>query len=212
MKNILVGANIILIILVCILFYLYISLKKNIENIAVEPTFGTKNSSLPINDTVLKFSAFINTDSLFEKYFLVKKIKEELADQKLKAESSYNSELKKFEKEVQDFQEKATTMSQQEGESIQMALAEKEQKLMKLERDLGSKMADVEMEKNKLIQKTVVGYLEKINFTKNYSYVFGYNGMGNVLLAHPSFDITQEIIKGLNDEYTNNLKEQKVNE
>ncbi len=111
-----------------------------------------------------------------------------------------------MEKEVYEFQEKAQYMTQQEGESKQLELAEKEQKLMKLERELTAKYSELEFEKNKLIQKAVAEYLEKINRQRQYAYIFGYNGLGNVLLANGRFDITNEVIEGLNTEYKEGKK------
>lgn len=204
MKNILLISNVILLIAVGILFYLYFSFQDECrkENNTPEPTVTGDSASFSIKDTVFRSTAYINTDTLFEKYVLVKDMRDDLAAEKLKLENSYSIELKKLEKEVFEFQEKAPYMSQQEGESRQLELAEKEQKLMKLERDLTAKLADIEFEKNKLIQKTVAEYIERVNKEKNYAYIFGYNGTGNVLYASPGFDITNEIVEGLNEEYS----------
>lgn len=203
MKNFLLVINFILLSSVAVLFYLHFSAGKFTKENLDKPTFTRDSSSFSIKDTVLKATAYINTDTLFEKYLLVKDMRDDLAAEKLKLENSYSTELKKLEKEVYEFQEKAPYMTQQEGESRQLELAEKEQKLMKLERDLTARLSELEFEKNKLIQKSVVSYLEKVTKEKNYAYIFGYNGMGNVLYANPQFDITDEIISGLNEEYKN---------
>lgn len=201
MKNLLLVINLILVASVAVLFYLYFSGGKILKDDLQEPTIILDSASFSAVDTVLKATAYINTDTLFEKYLLVKDMRDDLAAEKLKLENSYNTELKKLEKEVYEFQEKAPYMTQQEGESRQLELAEKEQKLMKLERDLTARLSELEFEKNKLIQKSVAEHLEKINKGKNYAYIFGYNGMGNVLYANPQFDITEEVISGLNEEY-----------
>lgn len=203
MKNLSLMLNGILIVAVSILFYLQFagnSPEKKI--VAHEPTLLHDSSSYPLKDIPLRQTAYIHTDSLFEKFLFVKNMRDELAAEKLKYESNYENELKKLEKEVYDFRDKAPYMSQQEGESKQLELAEKEQKLMKLERDLSAKLGELEIEKNKQIQKAVIEYLEKLNKEKNYAYIFGYNGMGNVLYAHPVLDITEEVVTGLNREFS----------
>lgn len=211
MKNISLILNIILFIAVSVLFYLFFSSDNSPNNITSEPTFYKDSSSFNIKDTGLNVTAYINTDTLFEKFLLVKEMRDDLAAEKLKSENSYGIELKKLEKEVYEFQEKAPYMTQQEGESRQMELAEKEQKLMKLERDLTAKLSDIEIEKNRAVQKAVGEYLARINKEKNYAYIFGYNGMGNVLYANPQFDITNEIIDGLNEEFNQRIESVKVN-
>lgn len=206
MKNLSFLLNIILLVAVLVLFYFHFSGKKctgSEESDSVEK----KSDLILAGDSSIRISAYINTDSLFEKFLFVKKIRDELAAERLKSENGYNLELKKLEKEVYEFQEKASQMSQQEGEAKQYELAEKEQKLMRLERDLSSKLADLEMEKNSLIQKAVSEYLVKFSEGKNFEYIFGYNGMGNVLYANPKNDITNEIIDGLNEEYNRKISE-----
>lgn len=207
MKNFSLILNFLLLIAVAILFYLHFSPTQKMVKNPTEPTISRDSTSFSINDTVLKATAYINTDTLFEKYLFVKELRDELAAEKLRSENSYNTELKKLEKEVYDFRDKAPQMTQQEGESKQAELAEKEQKLMRLERDLSDKLAENEIAKNKLIQKTVAEYLEKLDKEKNYAYIFGYNGTGNVLFANLQFDITDEVIAGLNDEFNNRMKE-----
>ena len=201
MKNFSLILNFFLAIAVVILFYLHFTAKKSIIENKEQPTLSTDSSSLFMNDSVFKTTAYINTDTLFEKYEYVKDMRDELAGEKLKSESQYENEMKKLEKEVLEFQEKARYMTQQEGETKQMELAEKEQKLMKLERDLSAKLAELEMEKNKQIQKSVSEYLGRVNKEKNYAYIFGYNGTANVLYANQQFDITNEIVNGLNEEH-----------
>lgn len=200
MKNFTFIMQVILTLAVAVLFYFHFS-QKSAPLTGIQPTIPVDSTSILVSDTNLRVTAYINTDTLFEKYNYVKDMRDELAAEKLKSESSYNAALKKLEKEVYEFQEKAPYMTQQEGESKQLDLAEKEQKLMKLERELSVKYADLEMEKNKLIQKAVSEYLERINREKNYAYIFGYNGLGNVLLAHPGLDITDMVISGLNREH-----------
>ena len=193
--------NFILLIAVSILFYFHFSENKISNSGSAEQTIKSDSLSILVNDTILKATAYINTDTLFENFLFVKEMRDDLAAEKLKSENDYNVELKKLEKEVYEFQEKAPNMSQQEGEAKQLELSEKEQKLMKFERDLTAKLSDLEGEKNQKIQKLVSEYLGKLNKEKNYAYIFGYNGMGNVLLANPQLDITNSVVDGMNTEY-----------
>ena len=152
-------------------------------------------------------SVYLNTDSLDANYLLVKDMRDELAAEKIKYESQLSSRLKSLEKEVIQFQEKARFMTQTEGEQRQMELAQKEQDLMKLEQDLTSKIVESEKERNKIIQKNVSDYLQKMNEQENYHFIFGYNGWGNLLLGDTTLDITSQVISGLNQEYLLQKKE-----
>ena len=201
MKNLSFILNVVMAIAVIILFYFHFAANNIPVTLPEKQAFVSGSFPGLMNDSALRETAYINTNTLFENFLFVKDIRDNLAAEKLKSESHYNDELKKLEKEYTEFQEKARFMSQQDGEAKQMELAEKEQVLMKLEKDLANKLSDIELEKNKEIQKIVFAYLEKVNKEKNYTYIFGYNGMGNVLYANSRFDITREIVNGLNNEY-----------
>lgn len=194
--------NGLLILAVVILYVLHFTPKPPSSDVAVQgSTKSISDTSVSSGSSV---SVFINTDTLDANYLYLKDMRDELAVEKLKYESQLSSQLKKLEKEVVEFQEKARFMTQTEGERKQMELAQKEQDLMRMEQELNLKIVESEKERNKKIQKEVSSFLKNFNKQNNYQFIFGYNGWGNVLLADNSLDITNVVIDGLNAEYTLN--------
>lgn len=107
-----------------------------------------------------------------------------------------------FEKKVKDFQQKASTMTQFEGQMKQQELAEEEQKLYKLREDFAGKFQEEEAKLNDEFQKTVQAYIQKHNKTTNYDIIIGASQLGNIVLDFkPEIDITQHVVDGLNAEY-----------
>ena len=144
---------------------------------------------------------YINIDSLHKNYLLY----EDLIDQLRKKQEQYQRELdskmKAFEKEVINFQETARFMSQTEGQLKQAELQEKEQKLYEMKMNLEEKFAQEEVNLNNKLMSSIYNYLEEYNKEKQYDYILGHAGLGNILLANKEFDITKEIVDGLNAKY-----------
>jgi outer membrane protein len=46
-------------------------------------------------------------------------------------------------------------------------------------------------------------YLKKYNKEKNYSFVLGFQKGGGILFANDSLNVTNDVVKGLNEEYNN---------
>ena len=57
-----------------------------------------------------------------------------------------------------------------------------------------------------LAQAAINSFLKIYNKTKGYSLIISNSGFDNLLYADKAFDITQEIVDGLNARYTPNLK------
>ena len=54
---------------------------------------------------------------------------------------------------------------------------------------------------NSTLVDSVRNYLKRLNEIYNYDYILGYNNTGNIFLAKDTFDITNDVIEGLNREY-----------
>ncbi|MCB9361291.1 MAG: OmpH family outer membrane protein [Flavobacteriales bacterium] len=208
MKNLSLILNGVLAIAIAILYYFHFSCSSECESSPTETkteittTTPTQESEESIKSTI----GYINVDSLQEKYALYEELIQKLKSKQTKYEREISSKMSAFEKKVKDFQEKAPTMSQFEGQMKQQELAEEEQKLYKLREDFSVKFQEEELKLNDEFQKTVKAYIEKHNKETNFDIIIGASQMGNVVLDHkPGIDITNSVVEGLNAEYKNQI-------
>jgi outer membrane protein len=136
-----------------------------------------------------------------EKYELVTDMKQKLETRMKDYENSFQAKLKKFEKDVQSFQESARYYTQEEGQKKQMELMGREQELTALKEDLSNKLAEEEHKMNLELKKRISDFLKKQNNQKQYHFILGYSDLTNILYANDSLDITNTVINGLNLEY-----------
>jgi outer membrane protein len=145
---------------------------------------------------------YVNTDSLSQNYLFAKELDTQLKQKKAQYESRFQDKVKKFEKEVLDFQENARWMSKEEGERRQQELMAKEQELAKLEQDLTKGLFDDQEKLTADLRKRILDYIEQVKAEENVAFILGYSAAENtILLANDSLDITSEVLDGLNTAY-----------
>lgn len=205
MKNTSLIINIVLAIAVAVLYYLHFSCVSSCapadtDELVVED--NVEPASPVISKNGFANVGYINIDSLQDKYDFYEVLIQKLKAKQTKYESEIAGKMGAFEKKVKDFQQKASTMTQFEGQMKQQELAEEEQKLYKLREDFAGKFQEEEAKLNDEFQKTVQAYIQKHNKTTNYDIIIGASQLGNIVLDFkPEIDITQHVVDGLNAEY-----------
>jgi outer membrane protein len=150
----------------------------------------------------IKFKAtplvYVNADSLWENFVLVKQMRKELEAEKKKFETKFEADYHKLESDYIALRDKAETLSQEEGMKLQQDLMAREQKLTEFRQTQSEKLAKLEAEKTEKIQKTITEYLTEQYSKSNYAYILGYSAGGGILFANDSLEITNEVVDGLN--------------
>jgi outer membrane protein len=201
--------NIVLIAAVAVLFYMNISLKKNVEAlggaIANPAAVLQTPATLAANNVDLKNAkiAYLNIDSLDYKYQYIVDNSKEYANKQMALESQLQSMAAKFQADYQDFQQAAQAgvrgeaeLNKQKGqlEQQQYDVAAKQKQLEGLGEEIAKKRGDM--------LKRVSDFVAKFN-NGRYDYILAYTtaNISSVLYAKPGLDITKEIVDGLNTEY-----------
>lgn len=208
MKQVSLIINIVLVAAVAVLFYMNISLKKNVEAMA-----GAQNpqavlqtpATLSANNVDLKDAkiAYLNIDSLDYRYQYIIDNSKEYSNKQAAIESQLNSMAAKFQADYQDFQQAAQAGVRSEAElnkqktqleQQQYDVAAKQKQLENLGEEIGKKRGDM--------LKKVSDYIARFNNGK-YDYILAYTtaNISSVLYAKPGLDLTKEIVDGLNAEY-----------
>jgi outer membrane protein len=144
--------------------------------------------------------AYVDIDTVEAYYDYFKEKKAELEKKQQAIDNELKANVRALQNEAADFQRKANTMTQAEGEAAQRTLYGKQQELQEKEQNMRSTYAEQENKFNEELQKRLNDYLEKLNSDKRYAYILSYRtGASNILYKDPKYDITREVIKGLNE-------------
>ncbi len=154
---------------------------------------------------------YYNVDSLNEQYKLVKDVSAEIETKMKKMSSGFEAEVKSFEKWATDMEKKmkdGLLLSSEEKKFMeqfqkrQMELGEKEQKLS---------MQIQEMQSDNFIKATnrVNDFVKRYAQENGFDMIFQYQVGGQIVYINEAFDVTKDIISGLNKEYEDIKKDLK---
>jgi hypothetical protein len=116
-----------------------------------------------------------------------------------------NEKAKKLDADAKEFQRKLENngfATRERAEQEQMRLMKQQQELQALQQKLSDELAS-ENQKNSLqLRDSINSFLKIYNQNKGYDLIISNTGFDNLLYANPAYNITQEIIDGLNARYT----------
>ena len=190
MNKIQIVINVILVAAVATLFGIVLAGKKPAS---AEVAVSTLSEVMPV--------AYLNVDSLLANYTFAQEASEKLMTKQEDARVKMNTKLRTFQNEVADFQRKLENngfLSRERAEQAQQKLAKKEQELQELEAKLTQ---DIMLENQKLnvqLADSLTNYLKEFNADGRYHVILSNTAKDNVLMAADQYDITDEVVAGLN--------------
>lgn len=190
MNKIQIVINVVLVAAVAALFVIVLTGKKPAS---AEVAASTPTEVMPV--------AYLNVDSLLANYTFAQEASEKLMTKQEDARVKMNTKLRTFQNEVADFQRKLENngfLSRERAEQAQQKLAKKEQELQELEAKLTQ---DIMLENQKLnvqLADSLTNYLKEFNADGRYHVILSNTAKDNVLMAAEQYDITDEVVAGLN--------------
>ncbi len=199
MKNINYIINGVLAIAVAVLFFLHFQKSTQPETAGEVVAVGdsVKYARLPI--------AYVNVDSLLINYNFAKDLNETLLRKQENSRANLNEKGKVLEAEMADFQKKVQNnafLSRERAESEQRRLMGKQQELQQLEQRLSNELMVEQQKMNEQLRDTINAFLKEYNKTKNYHLIISNTMNDNVLYAKDAYNITNDVVKKLNELYT----------
>lgn len=153
--------------------------------------------------------AFVEVDTLLAKYNFCVDLNEAMVKKSENVRLTLNQKATELEKQKQEFQTKYQNnafLSQERAQSEYNRIAKLEQDLQNLSNKLQSELVS-ENEKNSLqLRDSINAFLKEYNKTKGYSMIISNTGFDNLLYADSIYNITQEILDGLNARYSSPKK------
>jgi outer membrane protein len=193
-RNFLLAFNIVLLILVGILFYLHFSSKKTPET----ATAAVADTAPPGTFRI----AYFDMDSIERNYDYLRNVKNELKAKEGELNGQLNTLKNKYMSKVTKFQQEAQTMTQERQGSMQKDLLQEQKVIQNKEQAINSELQDESFKKMQNVNKTIEDFLKEFNKNKEYAYILGYQS-GTIYYKDPRYDITNTVLKGLNESYKN---------
>lgn len=147
--------------------------------------------------------AFVNTDTLLEKFESFKAMRQAFERKSMQAESELGSQMRALESEYMDVQKKiqAGTMTETLIKDAEQSLGRKQQELAMLREQKTGQLLEEEKSLSKRLNDQIFDYMQEYAPAHGLKYVLGYTRGGGILYAADSLDITPAVLEGLNTKY-----------
>ncbi|MDR2937866.1 MAG: OmpH family outer membrane protein [Prevotellaceae bacterium] len=146
---------------------------------------------------------FVNIDSLVRGYDMYFDLQKEFEAAAKKKDGDFTAKMRKFESDARDFQEKVEKglVTRSQAQQLQEGLAARQQEMQQLQQQLQMELAEEEGVMLRQIQSNIQEYIKVYNAEKSYSLILSTSGSTVVLYGNPALNITDEVLKGLNESY-----------
>ena len=147
--------------------------------------------------------AYVEVDSLMTQFEFAKEKSQELERKSTNARNTLTQKGNQLQAAANNFQQKLQNngfTSREQAESVQAALQRQQNDLAALQARLENELAQETQKFNNALRDSLNHFLEIYNKDKKFDMILAKSG-DNILMASKQYDITQDVINGLNKRY-----------
>ena len=147
--------------------------------------------------------AYVNFDTLMQNYDYYEDLNASYTQKAEKVAKQLENRGITLQNEVVSFQKRAQAnlLSQNEFNTIQKDLANKQQEFQTYQQTVSAGLMEEERDLNRKLYDNIKEYLKEYNADKKYDVIFNYREGESIWLAEDALNITQEVLDGLNAQY-----------
>jgi outer membrane protein len=150
---------------------------------------------------------FVDSDSLLNQYEYFKELQKKMETKGKAADADLKAKGQAFQRDLQQYQSQANSLTGEQRAAAEERLARKQQELQAYQQNAGAAFQNEQAKEQEALYNKVADYLKGYAKEKGYKMVLKYQkGMGDILFADESLDVTKEVIKGLNEAYKKEKK------
>ena len=189
--------NVVLAVAVAVLFVLHFTGGEKGENKG-----GAVQAATVLNPSDVSI-AFFSMDSVMNNWDLYHSFQLELSQKQSEMEAEFAGKTESFYQRVQDAQYKIQRqlVTRVEAEQLQQQLGVEEQELMALQNQYAADLQEEGMVRNRQMMDMIERYVTKLSLEQGYSFVYSYQFGGNLIYGAKPYDVTSQIVVGLNEIY-----------
>ena len=146
-------------------------------------------------------TAYVDTSKLLDEYTEAKDVQAKFKAKSEEMGRQLEIEIKSFKADAAYFQKNAQANGQAWAQQNGQALQEREQKIQYAQQGMAQQLQrEMGVEMDSLVSG-VKKFIKSYGKEKGYTYIYGTGESANILYAEDKFDITNDIVKLLNDKY-----------
>ena len=188
MKNLSLILNGVLIVAVGVLYFLHFSGKKS----------GSASTVTAPSDLKI---AYLKSDSVLKNYDYVKEMRTVLEAKGKKLDQDLQARGQSLQNEITSYQRNIGNLTIGQAKALEEDLGKKQQNFRMYQQSLEQEIANDQAKFTEALYGRLTAFLKKYSEGSGLQVVFKFDQSSDVLFGGPGIDISQDVIKGLNDEY-----------
>ena len=108
-----------------------------------------------------------------------------------------------FQNKIQLFEKQRNNLSKKQLRERQESLGQLQYRLNQLKQTNQSKLEKLSTQSTQTVINDINDFVKSYGEKHGYQFIYGANGNGQLMYAQKTYDLSDEIIKGLNDEFKN---------
>lgn len=144
---------------------------------------------------------YVDVNKLMEGYERTKGAKVEFDKKANAMKANIDSLLSGWQNELKNYEKERASLTTKELKLKQELLANKQQQINSYQEAIQKQMQEEDKKVTQTVINDINDYVKEYGKQNGYKIIFGASGSGNIMYADESTDLTDEILKGLNDDY-----------
>lgn len=145
--------------------------------------------------------AYINSDTVLKYYDYFKATKDKLESKGKKLDQDLQSRAQSLQNDISAYQRNVSSMTIGQAKAVEEDLGKKQQNLRMYQQSLEQELVNEQAKINNELYGKVTDYLKQYATERGLEVVLKYDPSSDLLFGTPAIDITQDVIKGLNEAY-----------
>ena len=188
MKNISLVINGVLLVAVGVLYFLHFS--------------GKKGSSVPSVSAPSDLKiAYIKSDTVLKYYDYFKEMKNILEAKGKKLDQDLQNRGQSLQNEISSYQRNISNLTIGQAKALEEDLGKKQQNFRMYQQSLEQELVNDQNKLTEALYGRITAFLKKYADGSGLQVVFKFDQSSDVLFGGPGLDVSQDVIKGLNDDY-----------
>lgn len=189
MKNVPVALSGLSLIGVAVLFYLHFS--------SAPSTKSNTNSVAAGNGKI----AFINADTVLKYYDYYKEVKVRFEAKGKKLDQDLQNRAQALQNEIGAYQRNVSTMTIGQAKAVEEDLGKKQQNFRLYQQSVEQELVNDQSKVNAELYGNITAFLKTYGAERGLDVVLKYDPSSDVLFGNAGIDISQDVIKGLNEAF-----------
>lgn len=144
---------------------------------------------------------YVDVNKLIEGYKKTKTAKAAFDKKASTMKANVDSLLAGWQNELKEYEKERVSLTATELKLKQELLSNKQQQINGYQEGIQKQIQEEDQKITQTVINDINDYVKEYGKKKGYKIIFGASGSGNIMYADESTDLTEKILKGLNEEY-----------